>query len=681
MKLKRANNLILLAILFMGMVSHSFAQKRRINSYDDRAWFIGAEGGANIFFGDIKYWDYFPNVEYNELTFGGGLQFGKFLSPKFLLKGNLHYATLSGTKKTTNLLRTFDTKLYEGSLNLNINLFQLFNNRPNLNKISAWGEIGIGYSRWQTLLYNTRTGDTINNLNWDSKQYQTAFMIPIGMNIKYYLNKKFSIDLFSSLRFVNSDLQDAKEGGIVFDYYWINGIAINYHLSQHHKTRSRSTVKAEKSDEIELLDYLSIDPFSDPEFKRITKKEYLEKEEEKAREVLTSSNPYLIEFWVPQQANNTRFQVLVSIKKRGITGNGFFRLRLPSGFYPVPPKIKEVTYTRIAYNYDFDFYLPMNLDTLLIPIDITISEREDGTYPLFIEGEIMNQDGEIFTVKNAQYVHISGGIDYNDLPIIGKNTDSIVPPKKVYNHPENVSEVVVEAAGDQTYRIQILACRKPSKRVDEFLKKHQIDQKIYIYEANKWWRYSIYNLSTIEQADKYLKMIRTTHRLPDAFIVEFTNGIRSVPKNQPSRVYSSIAQANDVLASRTLNERNNLKYTTDIPKENTKKNTNKIYNKKDNQGQQKDHFQPVQDIDKISVYRIEIAVSPSSPIPLRQLQNWVANEKINEWMYKDEYRYTIGRFENEQVARAFLKYVRMQFALPDAHLVETKGNIWVRVVR
>ncbi|OYT15598.1 MAG: hypothetical protein B7C24_12280 [Bacteroidetes bacterium 4572_77] len=83
----------------------------------------------------------------------------------------------------------------------------------------------------------------------------------------------------------------------------------------------------------------------------------------------------------------------------------------------------------------------------------------------------------------------------------------------------------------------------------------------------------------------------------------------------------------------------------------------------------------------VSVYRIEIAVKPTAPIPLRQLQNWVANEKISEWTYKNNYRYTIGRFENEQVARAFLKYVRLQFSLPDAHLVITKGDRWLKVHR
>jgi len=58
----------------------------------------------------------------------------------------------------------------------------------------------------------------------------------------------------------------------------------------------------------------------------------------------------------------------------------------------------------------------MNKDTLLIPLDIIISEGEDGTYPLFIEGEVMNQEGETFKIKNAQYVQIGPDVAYNAVP-------------------------------------------------------------------------------------------------------------------------------------------------------------------------------------------------------------------------------------------------------------------------
>jgi len=667
MNLKQANIVVILVILF-GMTSHAYAQKRR-SSYNPKAWYIGAEGGANIYFGDLKYWDYIPNIEYGELTYGGGVLFGKQLSPKFLLKGNIHYSKLSGTKRTPSLLRTFQTTEQDAFLSIQMNLFQTFSSRPRLERLSLWGEIGIGAIRWQSILYNTRTNDTLANLHWKTNDYEQAFMIPLGLNIKYYLSKNISLDAYSGLRLVNSDLLDAKPGGIKFDYYWYSGLALNYHFGFNNNKKSTINTSKHKAGDLVLIDYFDIDPFKNLEIKKEPKNENSQKEEEnKSLENETISNPYRIEFWVPQKANNKHFQILLSIKKMGITGNGFFRLSLPSGFYPKPINIKEVSYTRIAYNYDYDFYLPMNKDTLLIPIEIIISERENGTYPLFIEGEIINQDGELFKIKSAQYVQIDDGIDYNNIPDNIPN-ETLVPK---YENPKNVSPEIIEASGDKTFRIQILACRKPSVRVDNFLKQHEINQDVFLYQAEGWWRYSIYHLSTIEKAEEYLQTVRNKHHITEAFIVEFNNGKRTIPGGNQSVITHNTNQntiqyqENQMSIHRKINNKSRIQ-----TKDKQLKTSESVLEK----------FQPVLDDKNISVYRIEIAVSPSYPIPLRQLQNWVANERITEWTYKNNYRYTIGRFENEQVARAFLKYVRLQFALPDAHMVETKGKTWQRVVR
>lgn len=674
MKLNR-HHIVMLLVILIGMTSHVYAQKKRKAKLNEDAWFIGAKGGANIFFGDIKYADYLPNFKYNELTYGYGFNLGKQFSPKISLKLDVNLSKLSGTKETNALIRTFDANTQAASLNLQVNLFELFNNRARLNKFSVWGEFGVGGIRWQSILYNHETLDTLNNINWGTKNYETSLVIPVGLYMRYYLNKNFSVDAHSSLAISGSDFVDAKLGGIEFDYYWYTGIGINYHFMIQSAIRNVPLVNKNKSKELELLDYMSLDPFQDSEIERITKKEMFQKEAEESAKVAMSTNPYRVEFWVPAKANNKKLQVLVSIKKRGITGNGYFRMSLPSGFYPVAPKVKEVTYTRIGYNYDFDFYLPMNKDTLNIPIEISISEREDGTYPFFIEGEVMNQEGKMFSIKNAQYVQISSEVNYNDLPIDQKPVESkaeIADPN--YVAPVNVTDVLEESNGDKTYRIQILACRKPSNRVNDFLKKHQIDRKVYTYESGGWWRYSIYNLASIIEAEKALLLVRNKHLIREAFIVEFENGERSVPNKQPSR---SITTYQDETGETKIAKLSPYQKKSIRPL-NTKKNND---SEKDIKEPKKPSFEMVSNNDNISVYRIEIAVSPGYPIPLRQLQNWVAKEKITEWTYRDDYRYTIGRFENEQVARAFLKYVRMQFALPDAHLVETKAGNWLKVVR
>lgn len=677
--------MLILLVILLGVSEFLYAQKSRRNRPDEHAWIIGAKGGANITFGDIKYGDFFPNTQYGELTYGYGFNLGKLLNPKLAIKSDFQISLLSGTKQTNSLIRTFETKMQSASLMLQLNLLQIMNNRPEMNKLSIWGEIGIGYIRWQSLLYNRNTLDTLNNINWQTNKYDAGLFLPVGLNIKYYLNKNFSIDAHSSLNFVNSDLLDAKEGGIAFDYYWYTGIGINYHFNLNKSIRRVPfELKSKSSKDFVLLDYVSFDPFNDPEIKRLSKKEYIEKEEEKAAEAISSSIPYILELWVPEIANNNSFQVLVSIKKRGIIGNGFFRLKLPAGFVPVNPTIDEVSYTKIGEQYDFDFYLPMNKDTLNIPLRIDINNREEGTYPLFLEGEIMNQEGEIFPLQSVQYVQIRSGIEYNQVPI--KESEKTIEAEEAdadYVAPLNVTKDWVESEGEKTYRIQILACRKPSPRVNDFLKKHRIDQKVFLYESGGWWRYSIYSLNSLKVAEKYLLMVRNKFQIKEAFIVSFENGEREVPDNQPSRnitsyeemlpetedgIFDSDVGIQPILTEIGISKNPSITNTIKSNNEETKTNQTSL-------------FEKVVDDQNISVYRVEIAVSPAAPISIRQLQNWVANEKISEWTYNQSYRYTIGRFENEQVARAFLKYVRMQFALPDAHLVVTQGNNWLRVVR
>ena len=686
MKLNRLY-IVLITIILYGIIHPLNAQRRVSKRPADKAWTVGAKGSAIVTFGDIKYWDYLPNPEYGELGWGANLYFSKYLSPKFALKSDLNYSKLNGTKKMNSNYLSFQTELQSASLLFQINLAQLFNNRPRLNKLSAWGDIGLGYARWQSVLYNRTTLDTLNQVHWNSSRYKSAIMIPLGINIRYYLNKKWSVDAQISFNIVNSDLLDAKVGGIEYDYFVNAGIGINYHFLTKSSNRKVRLKPRRDKDDLYLLDYMSIDPFSDPEIKRITKKEQIEKKEAKEKELVEDGNPYRLEFWVPKEANNRKFQILISIKKNGITGNGYFRLSLPLGFYPVNPDIEQVTYTRIGYNFDFDFYLPMNLDTLNIPVDIIISEREEGTYPLFIEGEIYNSEGSIFPVKNAQYVHIKSGISYNAVPDEQQRTElKSEMPDIDYVAPNNVKNGLMESEGEKTYRIQVLACRKPSHRINNFLNKHQIKQKVYLWEKEGWWRYSIYSLSSMEEAKEYLLRVRNKHGIKEAFIVEMNDGKRNVPDEQPPRTittYKEIDSENyssGLINESVSHENQNIDTNANQPFE--KEESRKVkYRVQEEKQEELPQFEEVSSYDNISVYRVEIAVSPSKPIPLKQLQNWVANEKITEWNNQDEYRYTIGRFENEQVARAFLRYVRLQFALPDAHLVVTKGQNWQRVVR
>ncbi len=701
----------LLIIAFIGALSPIYAQKGRKNKPDPKAWTVGLKGGANIYFGDIKYWDYIPNTKYGEITYGGAISLGKYLSPKYSITTDLGYFALSGTKRTNSTYRSFDTKYQFANINFNINLMQVMQRRPKLNRLSAWANIGVGLARWKSILYDTKTLDTLNMVYWGEKKYLSTLAVPAGLHLKYFINKNFSLDAHSSLVFVNSDLLDAKSGGNKIDYFWHTGLGINYHFSLQRSNRRVPLEPVKNDNEIQILDFFDVDPFGDPEMKRITKKEMLNQLEEKEQKAISSSNPYLVELWVPQMANNKKFKILVRIAKRGITGNGFFRLNLPSGFYPVNPGIPEVTYTRIAYQFDFDFYLPMNKDTLNIPIDITISERGNGTYPIFIEGEVMNQEGKLFPIKIAQYVQIGDGIEYNDVPIDApKDTinvdisedEAVIEEDSTenYEHSGFITNNSTETEGEFTWRIQILACRQPCPTVDEFMIDHQVDQEVYVHESAGWYRYNLFAAATRDEAEKYLAEVKNRYRIPEAFIVKFKNGQRIEPKFSGGGSYYDDSNDNssqsyseeDTNDFADLAEDDGNTKPRKVPVKKTRKSKKSSPAKVNNTTVDEDEneemeastdgssFVPIPVDEDIKVFRVEIVSAPDYPIPIDQIQDWVENEKVSEWTQGFNYRYTIGRFENEQVARAFLQYVQMQFALPDAHLVETKSRTWLKMV-
>ncbi len=699
----------LLIVSFLGALSPAFAQKSRKSKPDPKAWTVGAKGGVNIYFGDLKYWDYIPNTKYGELTYGGGISIGKYLSPKFSITTDLGYFNLSGTKRNNSTYRTFDTKYQFANINLNINFLQVMQKRPKLNRLSAWGSIGIGYARWKSILYDTKNLDTLNTVYWGEKKYLSTLAIPAGLHLKYFINKNFSLDAHSSLVFVNSDLLDAKADGNKIDYFWHTGVGVNYHFSLKPSNRRVPLEPVKNDKDIHILDFYDVDPFGDPEIKRITKKEMLNQLEEKEQKAISSGNHYQVELWVPQLANNKKFRILVRISKRGITGNGFFRLNLPSGFYPVDPGISEVTYTRIAYQYDFDFYLPMNKDTLNIPIDITISERGDGTYPIFIEGEVMNQEGKLFPVKNAQYVQIQDGIEYNDVPmdvtadtlsqLEDENMPEIETKTTIENRePSQIRELTEEEDGVISWRIQIVACRQPCKTIDAFLTEHGVDVEVSVHQSGQWYRYTVYSLESREEAEKSLAQVRSRYQIPEAFIVQFKNSKRLEPGTGNKYVYSESDDEDIDDQEFTPNDSDAANFNAadqedekvvSVPQKKKSEKPHRSNSAMENPDEETEEstdlkpgnaFVPAPVDEKISVYRVEIASAPDYPIPVEQLQDWVENENITEWTQGFNYRYTIGRFENEKVARAFLQYVRLQFALPDAHLVETKAKTWIKMI-
>ncbi|MCF8351237.1 MAG: porin family protein, partial [Bacteroidales bacterium] len=110
---------------------------------------VGAGGGTNIFFGDLKQKDFFPVSENkNEWRFGGSAYLQYHVSPVFSIRGQGLYGEVSGTKRDLN--RYFDATVLEGNFNAVVNFSNWFGQYNPARFLSVYGFVGIGMTNYKS---------------------------------------------------------------------------------------------------------------------------------------------------------------------------------------------------------------------------------------------------------------------------------------------------------------------------------------------------------------------------------------------------------------------------------------------------------------------------------------------------------------------------------------------------
>lgn len=203
-------------------------------------WFISADGGVSIFFGDVKRYDYVPDFESpSEIQPMFSFNLGKELSPIISVRTQFLYGNISGHKQSAKY--NFKGSTYGGHAIVDFNLIYLLtkqrygNSRFNVNL-----GIGLGYLLWDSkLYYDTPLADGTDLMGENSSG---AISIPGALNIEYLITKNLSIGVTGNIFVVNSDDVDAKVGGIKMDMINYNSLGIVYRFSSKRKA-SRKSVK------------------------------------------------------------------------------------------------------------------------------------------------------------------------------------------------------------------------------------------------------------------------------------------------------------------------------------------------------------------------------------------------------------------------------------------------------
>lgn len=223
------------AIVFLAALSlTSFAQSRR-SSYNNpehtsenlmgrkQGWFVGADGGYNLFYGDVSSYNTIP--KFQDFKKSAGTNFSLFGGKKFKFglsaELQLSKGTLKGEKKADQLYaRYFKADVMSYALSAKYNLSQLLfrekNDNKFFNRLAVYATVGGGQAFFRSRLYKYAVNNqwylervsgysasgvdsagitSAGGLVTDKAKTVSTIIIPVGGKINFKLNQKTDIIL------------------------------------------------------------------------------------------------------------------------------------------------------------------------------------------------------------------------------------------------------------------------------------------------------------------------------------------------------------------------------------------------------------------------------------------------------------------------------------------------------
>ncbi|MBS1636780.1 MAG: hypothetical protein JST26_12765 [Bacteroidetes bacterium] len=238
-------------------VNPAHTQEKYMNIKE--GWFLGADVGSTLFYGDVALYNVFPKYKDFGASFGNGYSF--YFGKKFLYGLSAEVqgfkGTLRGEKRADNLYpRYFRGDVIDYSLSVKYNLSQLvFREIPGrkfFNRFTVYITVGGGQTLFRSRLYKYARNDqwylekatgyttvgvdsagasSAGGLVATKTKFQSAIIIPAGGKIHFKLNAQTDIVLDGRYVTVFSDKMDSWERTWSHkDKYLYTGIGINYNM-------------------------------------------------------------------------------------------------------------------------------------------------------------------------------------------------------------------------------------------------------------------------------------------------------------------------------------------------------------------------------------------------------------------------------------------------------------------
>ncbi|MFO7868455.1 MAG: hypothetical protein R6U95_04050 [Bacteroidales bacterium] len=481
---------------------------------EHNGWAISLHGGSNLFYGDLRIYDFWPAKEYNnERKWAAGISLDKEINHYFHVRGNVLYGTLSGTKREyssgvpANLY--FDASLFEYSAVAKLVLGAH-------NPLSFYTYAGLGFVHFRSEQKDLRNNQvyTAYGYDGDTKTSPTIETVaPVGVGVDYKFTENFSAHLDVSLRIVNTDKLDATisgDDGLFQDMYGYSAVGVSYRFGRNQVNVVPETTQA-PSEAPPVQDVP--DSGTDEETQQI---EEQGDRTDNAQDTESDETEYEDEDELPSFVDD----ILAEDESLADDSENLDDAENESDYTE-----NESDYNETQADDNIFSEVTESVDTLKNE-STDMSEEEDipGVDDVLEDDEAETQAenrNEDYTKPireknsgNTQTSQQNQAVDENNVPIVEES-------EALQQESESNAD-----DGNVIYRLQILAIQQePQNEIPKLKKKYGISQTIYEENIGEWTKYTVGSFTSLEQVLAYRKELETKG-LKGSFVVPYYQGER-----------------------------------------------------------------------------------------------------------------------------------------------------------
>ena len=194
-------------------------------------WYIMADGGASLFFGDNQY--NFANVRGN-MNAGIGYNFNNF----YRIYGKLGYGIYSGKYDNSFTLDYAD--YYEANINIAADIVGFILGYDEARRYGVYAHVGLGQMQYRArttfadgskkyIGYEFEAANNIKGRGINDRK--VAMTVPMGIELNYIVNKKFDVYGDITTEYVDSDLMEVVASGLHNDWHTTLNVGLRYKLN------------------------------------------------------------------------------------------------------------------------------------------------------------------------------------------------------------------------------------------------------------------------------------------------------------------------------------------------------------------------------------------------------------------------------------------------------------------